>query len=92
MNCSKHFLGLNWTHHEWERQVTRAQSFEGQSTDMWGRQFDVNHVICHTRFVCSGCGKVVDGAECTCEPERGERCAIRLAFLASRADPAVGRK
>ena len=92
MSCSKHFLGLNWKHHEWERQVTRAESFEEHVSDMWGRPFDVDHVLCHTQFVCSDCGKVVDGSECTCEPERGERCRIRREFLASHGGSTAGSR
>jgi hypothetical protein len=63
MSCSKHFLGFNWEHHNWERQVTQ--------------------------YVCSDCGKVMDGYECICEPERGERCPIRLEFLASQRGSTV---
>ena len=83
MSCSKHFLGLNWNHHNWERQVTRTGWLEGRVTDMWGRACDVRNVHCHTQYVCSDCGDVVDGGECTCEAQRGERCPARLEFLAS---------
>ena len=89
MSCSKQFLGVNWEHHKWERHVTRAASFEEQVSDMWGRSFEVGHVICHTQYVCSDCGEVIDGCECTCEIERGERCPIRLEFLASQGGSTV---
>lgn len=89
---SKHFPGLNWKHHAWERQVTQTESFEERVNDMWGRPFGVEHVLCHTRYVCSDCGTVVDGGECTCEPQRGERCPIRLEFLASRGGSTPGTR
>ena len=87
MSCSKHLLGLRWEHHDWRRQVAQAESAEVQVTDMWGRRFDEGHIVCHTRYVCAECGKVVDGAECTCEPDRGECCAIRLEYLSTHGDP-----
>lgn len=82
MSCSKHLLGLHWKQHDWERQVTRAESLEESLTDMWGRKFSAGHVVCHTRYVCKDCGKVQDERECTCEPAHGEHCAIRLEYLA----------
>jgi hypothetical protein len=87
MSCSKHFLNLHWKHHEWTRQVTHEQSLEETLTDMWGRRFSAGLVECHTRLVCKDCGKVVGERECTCEPERGARCAIRLEYLAGATRP-----
>ena len=87
MSCTKHFLVFNWKHHEWQRQVTQAESLEERLTDMWGQPFDERHVLCHTQYVCSDCGKVVDATECTCEPERGDRCPIRLKYLALHTGP-----
>jgi hypothetical protein len=82
MSCDKHFLGLNWKDHEWVRTVTDEHSLEETLTDMWGRHVSSETVLCHTRYVCKECGKVTSERECTCDPERGEHCAIRLEYLA----------
>lgn len=82
MSCSKHFLIVTWKHHAWARQVTREQSLAEINTDMWGRQCSDTHVQCHTRYVCKDCGAVSGDRECSCDPERGEHCAIRLEYLA----------
>ena len=87
MTCSKHFLGLSWEQHEWQRKVAQEESIEVQVTDMWGRPFDEGHVVCRTRYVCSDCGQVVDGPDCTCDPKRGACCASRLEYLSSHGDP-----
>jgi hypothetical protein len=83
MGCGKQLLNLTWTHHEWVRQVTHEQIREEAETDMWGRRFFTGHVECHTHKVCKECGKVVGERECTCEPEHGQHCAIRLKYLAA---------
>jgi hypothetical protein len=87
MSCSKHFLGLNWKQHDWRRYVTREASLSEDLTDMWGRRFQADHVVCHTQHICDCCGMVRDEGECTCEPEIGERCAIRLKYLAHPESP-----
>ena len=83
MSCNKHFLSLNWKHHDWARQVTHEETLEDALTDMWGRRFFASHVECHTRYVCRHCGKVRDERECSCEPERAESCVIRREYLAN---------
>ena len=87
MSCSKHFLIFNWKQHEWTRQVTREEPIEEPLTDMWGQTFSAAHVQCHTRYVCKDCGAIVGDRECTCDPERGEHCSIRLEYLAGGTRP-----
>jgi len=53
---------------------------------MWGRVVRVDHVLCHTEYVCLDCGAVRDVSSCGCEPERAEQCAVRLAWLAQVAE------
>jgi hypothetical protein len=84
MSCSKHFLGFNWRHHDWHRHVTYGTVVDTVLTDMWGREVHADHVVCHTEYVCGDCGKVKVDRECTCERECGDRCAIRLDWIASQ--------
>lgn len=84
MNCSRHFLGHDFEHHDWQRRVTHAVSLSEPVTDQWGRKYESSHALCHTEYVCRRCGAVRDEGECTCERERAESCPIRLDWLAQR--------
>jgi hypothetical protein len=53
---------------------------------MWGRVNITNSVACHKHQVCDVCGETRDGADCMCDPEEAERCALRIA---SPAPPPV---
>lgn len=82
MSCTRHFLSLQWAHHQWERQVSRTERVTFQETDQWGRRYPQEYVRCHARYVCQACASVRDGEECACEPDEAARCAVRLALLA----------
>ena len=81
MTCSRRFLTFRWEHHAWRRRVSATSRGSTVVTDMWGRRVDQENVRCHTEYVCEACGKVRDGRDCLCDAERGERCAVRLAFI-----------
>jgi hypothetical protein len=82
MSCSKRILGMPWKSHDWERQVTRTESFVEPGSDMWGRYVEGGHIVCHVRRVCRACGTIDDERECSCQPERAGKCAIRLQWIA----------
>ena len=83
MSCTRHFLNLHWEHHKWRRRVTSTTRASVPVTDMWGRPVTNENVRCHTDYVCDRCGKTRDGGDCLCDAEKGERCAVREAFIAS---------
>jgi hypothetical protein len=82
MGCRKHFLGLTWEKHDWDRRVALAENRTCTGTDMWSRKVPISEVICHTQHVCRTCGEVRDEGYCSCDQARGDACAIRLAWLA----------
>jgi hypothetical protein len=81
MSCSKHFMGLRWERHAWERQVAHTASRTFREADIWGRVNPADHVTCHAQYVCRDCGAIRDGEECGCDSERAETCAVRMACL-----------
>ena len=83
MSCFKHVLGIQFARHAWKRRVTLTEDRTDRGTDMWSRAVPAEHVICHIQYVCSACGAVRDGEECTCDKEHADRCAPRLAYLAA---------
>jgi hypothetical protein len=81
MNCKKHFLNLEWPHHNWKREVTHTNTLSFTETNMWGRPYGSDYVACHAQLVCQDCGAVKDDGDCGCDPEEGARCRARLAHL-----------
>ena len=81
MSCSRRFLTFRWQHHAWRRRVTATSRASVPVTDMWGRRVDQSNVRCHTEYVCDDCGQIRDAGDCLCDAEKGDRCAVRLAFL-----------
>ncbi|HKW03580.1 MAG TPA: hypothetical protein VJN96_27385 [Vicinamibacterales bacterium] len=86
MSCVKHFLGIRWERHTWDRRVTLARDQSSPQTDMWGRSFLVPVALCHTEYVCRRCGAIKDDGDCFCEKAEADACAIRLAWLAEVRD------
>lgn len=89
MSCAKHFMGIRWERHAWDRRVTLAEDRTSTKSDMWGRSIPVPQVLCHTQHVCRDCGAVRDGGDCFCEQAEADICAIRLAWLAKVRDEAA---
>ena len=81
MSCTIHVLNLEWPHHHWKREVMHTRTLTFNETDMWGRRYRADHVLCHARLVCQDCGAVKDDGDCGCDAEEGERCRVRLAHL-----------
>jgi hypothetical protein len=81
MSCTKHVLNLEWPHHHWKRQVTHTETLTFHETDMWGRRYNADHVLCRAQLVCQDCGAVKDDGDCGCDLEEGARCPARLAHL-----------
>ena len=89
MTCVKHFMGVRWEQHDWERRVTHAEDRVLPRTNMWGRPVGLEQALCHTQYVCRDCGATRDDGDCFCEQARADQCAIRLAWLASHRQPAI---
>ena len=87
MSCTKHFLNLEWPHHNWKREVTHTEALSFNETDMWGRRYGADHVRCHARRVGQDGGAVKDDGDCGCEPEEGARCRARLAHIEVNETP-----
>ena len=77
MTCTTHVLGLAWEHHDWQRTFLGAETTISTQTDMWGRHYDADHVICKTRDVCRRCGATRDAVFCGCDKEKADKCAFR---------------
>jgi hypothetical protein len=89
MSCTRQFLNFRWEHHAWRRRVISTTRVSVPVTDMWGRPVFNEDVRCHTDYVCDACGKTRDDGDCLCDAIKGERCAVRRAFIdASRQTPA----
>ncbi len=88
MSCTRHFLTFEWSRHTWRREVTQTESLSFRESDMWGRKFAADQVLCHAQSVCQDCGTIRDGGDCGCEPEQANQCKARLTFLARPACPA----
>jgi len=81
MSCTKQLLGVQWEHHSWRPHVSRMERRSYSVTDMWGRVCFNEQVACHKQEVCETCGMTREGAECSCDLERGERCKVLLASI-----------
>ena len=81
MNCTRHFLNVEWEHHSWQPRVSSTDYVITNETNMWGRVVGNTAVRCHKHLVCEVCGKAGDDVECYCDKGRGEQCAIRLACI-----------
>lgn len=86
MSFTGHLLHLDSEHHAWKRRVTATGYVRSTHADMWGRVVSETDVRCHAERVCTICGAIRQEGECRCDAERGEHCAIRLAYL-ERSDP-----
>jgi hypothetical protein len=69
---------MSLPHHDWQRSFVGTETASFGETDMWGRHVRGEHVVCHTRPVCSRCGAVGHPAECICDKQQADRCAFRL--------------
>lgn len=83
MDCTRHFLNLEWEHHSWRPRVFGTESLPTQETNMWGRTVYGTCVRCHKHEVCEVCGKTRAEQSCICDTAVGEQCAIRLEWLDS---------
>lgn len=84
MGCTKHFLGLRWGRHDWDRRVTFAENHTFQGTDMWSRNVPVPEVVCYTQYVCRKCGETREEGYCNCDQQKADGCAIRLAWMSEQ--------
>ena len=82
MSCTTRFFGIPMGRHHWHREVTHAEILNARQPDMWGRTVVRDYVRCDKRQVCESCGAVRKEISCLCEPSLGDRCAIRLEYLA----------
>ena len=87
MSCTKRFLNFEWEHHHWRQEVSGTEMLLAQEPDMWGRTVFRDYVRCDKRQVCDVCGAIRREVSCLCDPERGDRCAIRLEYLAKPGTP-----
>ena len=78
MACTTRILGIRFGHHDWHRSFVGTDTGTFTEHDMWGRSVKSEHVVCHTRMVCSRCGEVAVPAECICDKTKADRCAFRL--------------
>jgi hypothetical protein len=82
MSCTRHFLNLHWEHHPWRKRVTGSEILTSQETNMWARTVYRDYVRCDKEEVCDACGAVRHQVSCICDTERGERCPVRLEWIA----------
>lgn len=87
MSCTTRFLGVQWEHHHWRRQVSGTEVVVAQESDMWARPVYREYVRCDKRDVCETCGKVRREVSCICDVERGEACKLRRAWVAESRQP-----
>jgi hypothetical protein len=85
MACTRPIIGLPLRRHSWERTVSWTDAPTYTETDMWGRRYDSEQVLCRTEFVCRVCGEKRAGALCECDKARGDQCPVRLACLSTPA-------
>ena len=83
MSCNRHFLNFEWEHHTWQPRVVGAETLHARETTMWGGSANLPYVRCRKHEVCTVCGKTTETRSCTCDPEVGETCDVRLAWMAS---------
>ncbi len=82
MNCTRHFLNLQWEHHHWRRRVSWSETLVGQETNMWARVVYREFPRCDKQDVCETCGKIRRELSCLCDMARAERCMLRRAWIA----------
>ena len=87
MNCTTRFLGVPLGRHKWHKEVIHAEIMTAQEPDMWARTVYRDYVRCDKREVCEICGTVRRAVSCTCDPARGDQCAIRVEYLAKAPAP-----
>ena len=85
MSCTTRFFGVPMGRHHWRHEVTYAEIMTAVEPDMWARPVHRDYVRCDKRDVCDVCGEVRKDVSCTCDPARGDRCGIRLEYLAGAA-------
>ena len=78
MACTVRVFGVSLPHHDWQRSFCGTETTTFEETDMWGRHVRGEHVVCHTRPICSECGAVGAPVECICDKSRADQCAFRL--------------
>ena len=78
MACTTRLLGIRFDHHDWHRSFVGTETGTFAEHDMWGRQTNVDHVVCHTRMVCKRCGAIGAPVECICDKSKADQCAFRL--------------
>jgi threonine synthase len=88
MTCTKHFLNLEWQHHDWRRRVVDSEVLAAQDSDMWGRTVYRDYVRCDKVDVCEACGAVRHEKSCLCEPATADQCALYQEWRA-RSSPAA---
>ena len=78
MSCITHILGVPWQHHDWKHGMAWIEGRSSRLTDMWGRQVTHRFVACHKQDVCTTCGAVREGADCSCDLSRAKQCTRRV--------------
>lgn len=81
MDCTRHFLNLEYEHHSWRRRVTCAEHGMDRQSDMWGRVVNPDYVRCHKQDVCHVCGKTRREVSCFCDRAYAEHCPIYRDWL-----------
>ena len=83
MNCTRHFLNLQWEHHAWRPRVTSFETLTFQEPDMWARAVYRDYVRCDKEEVCDACGQTRRQVSCLCDIKRAERCTLLREFKTS---------
>jgi hypothetical protein len=89
MNCTRHFLNVEWGHHAWRPEVSATDYVTLHETNSFGRDVTTEAVRCRKHSVCEACGATTEDVECLCDKEYGEHCAPRLACIERTSKPAV---
>lgn len=88
MSCTKHFLNLEWEHHQWRPRVVDSEVLAAEEADMWGKPVFRDYVRCDKQEVCENCGAVRHEKSCGCEPGKAEQCNAYLAWRAEKGPAA----
>ena len=81
MSCQKHFLTLQWEHHNWRKHVALSETLTMSEMNIWCRVVDKPYVRCDKETVCEVCGKVGRQWSCFCDMAVAEHCKLRNACL-----------
>lgn len=81
MGCTRHFLNFEWEHHTWRPVVVGEEIVHSRETTMWGGSAQLPYMRCQKHDVCDVCGQTTETRSCVCDPEQGDRCAVRLALV-----------